>query len=107
MAHTLDYANKPPNYSVYKNRAEKSFPNSPIIAILEFKNITSKSCYYCGKEGPNGIDRVDNTVGYTKENCVSCCKHCNYVKGDLSLEDFKTWTKRFVTTQKENNNLEL
>lgn len=107
MAHTLDYANKPPSYNTYKKRAEKTFSNQSMITKDEFENIASESCHYCGKEGPNGIDRVDNTVGYTKKNCVACCKHCNYVKGDLSLEDFKTWTKRFVTKQNENSDLEL
>ena len=39
----------------------------------------------------NGIDRIDNDVGYTVENSVTCCKHCNYAKRNRSLEEFKDW----------------
>jgi hypothetical protein len=28
----------------------------------------------------NGVDRVDNQVGYTPENCISCCSLCNKFK---------------------------
>lgn len=100
MAHTLDYKNNPPNYRDYKKRAERNFPTEVMISFEEFSLIVKCECHYCGKDGPNGIDRQDNQRGYTKDNCVSCCKHCNYVKGDLSLEDFKIWTSRFVNKQK-------
>lgn len=63
MAQTLDYKNYPPNYQSYKARAEKNFPNSEIITEEEFNSIVKEECHYCGKEGLNGIDRVDNTKG--------------------------------------------
>lgn len=69
----------------------------------EFKEITSLNCVYCGKEPSmfigntikygcyfyNGIDRIDNEIGYIKSNCSPCCKTCNYMKKELSLEEFK------------------
>lgn len=74
------------------------------LSMDDVKIISSKSCFYCGcspyyrvkvrnKFGTdyvyNGIDRVDNTVGYIIENVVPCCKRCNQAKMNLSLEDFK------------------
>lgn len=69
----------------------------------DFFSLIEKNCHYCG-DAPslfshrsssfnggfvhNGIDRVDNTLGYTKENCVSCCKNCNYAKRSLSYSEF-------------------
>lgn len=99
MAHTLDYKNSPPKYKDYQGRANKRFPNDVMITEKQFDGIAKQSCHYCGKKGPNGIDRIINDTGYTLENCVSCCKHCNYVKGDLSLSDFQAWVKRFVAKQ--------
>ncbi len=72
----------------------------------EFKLITSSICYYCGdipnnkiSKGRinskhisiyihNGIDRVNNNIGYELSNCVSCCKLCNKMKRANSIELF-------------------
>lgn len=68
----------------------------------EFAAIVTKPCTYCGRKEVNvvsvphyrtkfyytGIDRVDNTIGYTLENCVPCCKQCNQAKMDLTHDDF-------------------
>lgn len=58
-------------------------------------------CYYCGelpkkRKGKqygkvvptNGIDRLNNNIGYEISNCVSCCYICNKMKLNLSIEDF-------------------
>lgn len=51
-----------------------------------------------GKEVPkiNGIDRIDNSQGYTRENCVPCCTKCNYAKGEMDAKSFKEWIVRLV-----------
>jgi hypothetical protein len=49
----------------------------------EFKTLINMPCYYCNssiENEVNGIDRVDNTKGYTKENSVACCGICNRIK---------------------------
>uniref|UniRef100_A0A6H2A4R9 Putative HNH endonuclease n=1 Tax=viral metagenome TaxID=1070528 RepID=A0A6H2A4R9_9ZZZZ len=74
----------------------------------QFTKLTSSNCYYCGEIPKqikkqnntygnyiyNGIDRVDNNLGYTPENTVSCCKLCNYKKSDMTLQDFQDWIRR-------------
>lgn len=42
----------------------------------------------------NGIDRVDNSLGYITSNCVPCCKKCNFMKHQLSVEDMLHHIKR-------------
>lgn len=63
----------------------------------DVKRIINEPCFYCGaektntkitkncKEGYsyNGIDRVDNSKGYTIDNVVSCCKRCNTAKSNM------------------------
>lgn len=66
-------------------------------------------CNYCGcvpaqikkgwrvKTGTftyNGIDRVDNTKGYTLDNCVSCCGQCNTAKGQMTVQQFAEWINK-------------
>lgn len=70
--------------------------------------LMASNCFYCGAEPltvawrkdangvylRNGIDRVDSTKGYTPDNVVPCCKHCNRAKTDLSYDKFINWVKR-------------
>ena len=96
--HTLDYKTKP-QYASYKKRAEEKFPGQAFLTKDEFHMLSNLECHYCGKEAPNGIDRIDNKIGYAFSNCVPACKHCNYVKGDLSQDDFTSRKHRFVKKQ--------
>jgi hypothetical protein len=67
----------------------------------QVKNLTSSPCYYTGllpatiktvKSGEtyvyNGIDRVDNSKGYTIDNCVPCCTAINLMKLDMTEQRF-------------------
>ena len=75
------------------------------LTIEEFHEAILKNCFYCGiypqnyvkkagaREGLsyNGIDRIDNSLGYTTKNCVTCCKFCNFAKRKGSAEEFLLW----------------
>jgi hypothetical protein len=62
-----------------------------LVFELTLEHIThflwKKPCQYCGDEAL-GIDRVDNTVGYTVANSVPCCKTCNLMKYRYTVEGF-------------------
>lgn len=101
-------------YGKYKYNAKKRNLNFD-LSKEEFKILTSNNCYYCD-EMPNkkrsgikrtniqgvewasyicnGIDRLDNELGYTLNNCVACCYHCNTAKLTMSLNDFCDWIER-------------
>ena len=80
----------------------------------EFNSIILKNCYYCGsypsnvsKSGHNngdfiysGIDRMNNEIGYTLENCVPCCIICNRAKNNLSFNEFLNWISKLVENNK-------
>jgi hypothetical protein len=56
-----------------------------------FNELIKKDCFYCGQSAifqRNGLDRIDNTGGYIKENVVPCCFVCNQMKGKLSEDNF-------------------
>ena len=98
MKHDLEYKS-PPKYKPYRERATARFPDNELITESRFNKLSSQDFFYCGKAAPNGIDRLNNEIGYLESNCVACCKHCNYVKGNLSNEDFESWKERFVNKQ--------
>jgi hypothetical protein len=72
----------------------------------QMKVLFKSDCSYCGRppsqvaDNANrddlsqgyvytGIDRIDSLVGYTFENSAPACRLCNFMKGQLSLEQFK------------------
>jgi hypothetical protein len=67
----------------------------------EVRKLASSNCAYCGDSPQtvtrhrnhtyrrNGIDRVDNNVGYTSANSVPCCKTCNRMKSAFSASFFR------------------
>jgi hypothetical protein len=57
-----------------------------------FCELVSSPCEYCDAHVANevnGIDRVDNMVGYIYENSVPCCGVCNKMKSDYTIDEFK------------------
>jgi hypothetical protein len=57
------------------------------------EHLLKQNCYYCNakpdnKLGFNGIDRLDSTIGYEPNNCVTCCKTCNVMKMKLHHDEF-------------------
>jgi len=81
------------------------------LADEEFRNLIFNNCGYCGAEPNNksknrygngdviysGIDRIDNAVGYEKDNCIACCKNCNRAKYKMSYKEFLNWIKNIYT----------
>ena len=55
----------------------------------QFEIISTQPCHYC--KGlldqdlglGSHLDRVNNTLGYSSENSVSCCNFCNRIKQHL------------------------
>ena len=76
----------------------------------KFDILTTSKCYYCGcipsttkrtrgNNGDfvyNGIDRVDNSLGYVVSNCVTCCEICNRAKRHMLYDDFLDWILQLV-----------
>lgn len=85
-------------YLIYKQQADARGLQFA-LPFDHFLKITSQDCLYCGSERQqrtqrkvpyiyNGIDRVDNNIGYIKSNSVPCCKVCNRMKKSISIGEF-------------------
>ena len=78
------------SFNTYKIRAENKGLSFDITKE-QFEIYKINPCYLCGKSGSNthmnGIDRLDNTKGYTLENIKSCCWVCNYMKKKCEYND--------------------
>jgi hypothetical protein len=105
-------------FSNYKSRAKKKGLNID-LDFNEFKCLIKQNCFFCNQEPQNmrkdftkkriglsrgklnGLDRVDSTKGYLKNNVIPCCEDCNKAKRNLSVSDFLIMIKNIY----ENLNL--
>lgn len=79
------------------------------ITQEQYAELLKQSCYYCGVESvsnqegieedlyKNGIDRKDSKQGYLYDNCVGCCKMCNYMKRSLHTNVFLKRIEHILT----------
>ncbi|AGE48616.1 hypothetical protein PBCVAN69C_686L [Paramecium bursaria Chlorella virus AN69C] len=94
------FSNKRVSFNEYNKRANKKNIDFSISEI-EFNNICSRPCEYCDRrnnnDNINGVDRIDNDIGYTLDNCVSCCGQCNQSKANISYDVYITKCKTIAT----------
>lgn len=95
-------------YGILKNNCKKT-KHKLLLSLEDYTEIAQiTECHYCGafvdwfnKSSAYYLDRKDNNVGYTKENCVVCCTRCNMAKGNRFTYDewlkigevIKSWVK--------------
>ena len=96
------------------------------LSFEDFYRLSQLLCFYCGakpnnkqnsaiydkkaseyaKENGdfiyNGVDRLNSDETHILENCVPCCKWCNFSKRERSVEDFKEWAINLYKHQFEN-----
>lgn len=71
------------------------------LSLEDAAELFTKPCFYCGNSPNNcrvrqsgtqvfyqGLDRVNNEIGYQKDNIVPCCKYCNSFKMERSQDEF-------------------
>lgn len=79
------------------------------ISLFKFFQLSQENCHYCGikpqnifdfynqKETEflyNGLDRINQKEPHTLENCITCCKTCNYLKGTQNYNEFIKWINK-------------
>lgn len=94
-------------YSIFCHNAKKRLHKIE-IDFEQYVKLISQPCFYCGLIGSNthkrdyinfdlrynGLDRINNNLGYIESNVVTCCKHCNRAKSDMTAEEFQDWIRR-------------
>lgn len=86
----------------------------------QFKKLIKSNCYYCNSEPiirkgeieyaksgefkRNGIDRLNNDIGYTIENSVPCCEICNRAKLKLTEKVFLNHIEKIYLFKIKKNN---
>lgn len=112
------------NYRYYeyeKNAKQRNLKFE--LNLYQFKEICLNNCYYCGAApsslnyvrsrkdlhldaienstiATNGIDRLNNVLGYALDNCVACCTYCNWIKKDKTQKELYEHIAKMFSTIK-------
>ena len=94
-------------YTTYKGKDARDRGLCFELTFEQFQSLITKPCHYCGSGligefkrhdweplRYNGIDRVDPSKGYTIDNVVPCCKHCNRAKRERTYKEFRDWIRQ-------------
>jgi hypothetical protein len=98
-------------YASYRKNAE--YRNLPFeLTKDQARFLFQQNCFYCGVEPSsvakphnkshappfiyNGIDRLNNELGYVEGNVVACCWKCNRAKGSFTYEEYIEWIQRLI-----------
>jgi hypothetical protein len=80
-------------FSLQKHMAIHRYKREWGLTREQFIELVEKPCCYCGEVKPSmgvGLDRIDNSKGYTMGNVQPCCGDCNQLRGDrLTVEETK------------------
>lgn len=92
-----------PTRQKYRNERRRRYARTPLGQFKQHLNSCKKRnttnalsfdefhrkrgpCFYCSGDPPEtgaGLDRIDNSKGYTFDNVIPCCTNCNYLRSDL------------------------
>lgn len=101
-------------------RGAKSRGHLFLLNRQQFKDLVAQDCYYCGATPArtvftekrlnknryngnfwyNGIDRKDNSLGYTTDNSLPCCLVCNHAKHQMTFDEYVLYLNNLVTFRK-------
>lgn len=111
----------PDNMSVKRNyykQVQGSAIKRNLLFSLTFEQcleISTSNCKYCNcpprnicrlRTGGvsvftrNGIDRIDNNVGYIITNCVPCCYICNRAKSSMEYSEWMEYLDRICVAHR-------
>ena len=92
------------DFQTHKNRALRQSLEWELTEEI-FDKLCSSRCHYCLKSAmdTNGVGRFLNNIGYTKENCITCCSKCSTLRGDINYGDFLNLAWSIAINNKHKN----
>lgn len=108
-------AKQHPKISSAKEVFRKNHYNDGDLTFEQWYELSQQDCFYCGepptqksncylyqpdrysdyrvKNGEfiyNGVDRMNN-LEHSVDECVPCCKTCNFNKKAMPIKEFRAW----------------
>jgi hypothetical protein len=93
-------------YSYAKSMATTQRKREWILSKEQWLQLINAGCYYCEANllemtRGSGLDRIDNSRGYTLDNVLPCCTDCNALRGArLTVEETKAAMQVIIELRK-------
>ena len=88
-------------YNTYRNEALRRGLCFE-LTYKQFLQLWRENCHYCGCQITTiGIDRRDNNIGYTIDNCLPCCSVCNKMKQAQAYDNFLLHCHRIAARHRD------
>lgn len=98
------YVHKIPTGYIYiKRTTEERRKIEYSLTKDQYDELIYKPCHLCGFKNQvgNGLDRQDNSIGYTYENVLPCCSTCNMMKAFYTTDKFIQQIQKITEFKKE------
>ena len=78
-------------YRMYRDKDIKRGYDPPDFTMNDLLlRLSVSKCIYCGSIHNLGLDRIDNTMGHTKDNTVVACQRCNVTRSNnFTVDEMK------------------
>lgn len=78
------------------------------LSFEETVDLWQQGCHYCGRDITSetgcGLDRKDNSRGYTTDNVLPCCGQCNIVRNSVfSVQEMEIAMKAVLEYRRSHN----
>lgn len=80
-------------FTYYKRNAKRRH-HEWNLTPMDFEQMISDHCFYCGATSRVGLDRVDCQKAYDFSNVVACCTSCNQAKNNKTVNEFAAWVEK-------------
>jgi hypothetical protein len=88
-------------WSAYKHRDKVR--NRKFNLTQEFvRKSMASPCSYCGDTKNIGLDRINNNIGHTMDNCIPCCRTCNVARSNNFTYEEMLKLGKTIASIKEN-----
>lgn len=91
-------------YETFVNECSKGKVDNT-LQLNEYIHLISNTCFYCCVGYCKGVYMIDENLGYTNGNSISCCSECRNMRGKMGSDEFIMRCKKVMNVFRRYRNV--